>query len=134
MIRAVLDTNVWISGFLWQGAVRQLIELARTKRFVSVTCHSILHELSVVLVVDFETPPDRVLEIERSILSISELVALPSLISYPVRDPKDLHVISCAAIGRAERIVTGDRDLLSLHQIRNVRIVTIQKFLQELSQ
>lgn len=133
MIRAVLDSNIWISGTFWHGPARALINLAHAKQFLPLTSHAILHEIGVVLVADFEVPPPRVLEIQRSILSVSALIAVPQLMPYPVRDPKDLHVISCALAGHAETIVTGDRDLLTLRQVRHIPVWTLRQFLDRLA-
>lgn len=133
MIRAVLDTNVWISGFLWKGTARHLLELAWARRYTPLTTHAILHEMSVVLAADFEVPPERVLEIQRSIIAISELVTIPSLMPYPVRDPKDLPIIACALEGRADFLVSGDRDLLILRRIHRIPVLTIRQFLQKLA-
>jgi uncharacterized protein len=48
------------------------------------------------------------------------------------RDPDDDHVIATVVAVRADTIVTGDKDLLSLGQYRSVRIVTARVFLTEL--
>lgn len=134
MTRAVLDSNVWISGFLWRGPAHHVVELARAYRFAPITTHAILHEVSVVLVADLGTPPNRAVEIQRAILALSELVVLPSAMpQYPVRDPKDLHVIACALVAHADAIVTGDQDLLTLRQVRQIPVLTIRQLLQELA-
>lgn len=39
--------------------------------------------------------------------------------------------IDCAVAGKARIIVSGDKDLLVLKQIMNVRIVDAQRFLRE---
>jgi putative PIN family toxin of toxin-antitoxin system len=48
------------------------------------------------------------------------------------RDPNDDHVIATALAVKADAIVTGDKDLLTLGQFRAVRIVTARDFLTEL--
>ena len=46
------------------------------------------------------------------------------------RDPKDNIVLECAAAGKADFIVTGDKDLLALKSFRKIRIITPRKFLE----
>lgn len=40
-----------------------------------------------------------------------------------IRDPDDDHVLGCALAASAKVIVTGDKDLLSLHPFRGIAIV-----------
>ena len=44
---------------------------------------------------------------------------LPTVeVDVPIRDPKDVPVIAAAVAGRADAIVTGDRDLLDDDELR----------------
>ena len=45
------------------------------------------------------------------------------------RDPKDDYLIAYAVVGEADFLVTGDKDLLVLRQIGDVRIVTVQELI-----
>ena len=45
------------------------------------------------------------------------------------RDPKDNKILALAISGKAELIITGDQDLLVLNVFQNVKIMTIQEFL-----
>ncbi len=46
------------------------------------------------------------------------------------RDPKNDKFLELAVNGRAQTIITGDKDLLALHPFRSVRIITPARFLQ----
>ena len=45
------------------------------------------------------------------------------------RDPKDNMFLECAALARADVLVTGDNDLLSLAKYRETDIVTPAQYL-----
>jgi putative PIN family toxin of toxin-antitoxin system len=54
---------------------------------------------------------------------------VPPLGTIPTysRDPKDDKFVACALIGKAEYIITVDKDLLVLETVESVRIVTPDK-------
>jgi predicted nucleic acid-binding protein len=47
----------------------------------------------------------------------------------PVRDKKDLKFLECALGGKADYVVTGDKDLLTLKEYSGISIVTPSEFL-----
>jgi len=129
-MRAVIDTNVLISALFWGGQPRRVVDLAAAGRFQTITSPELLLELEEVLAEDFEIPQERVEMILRDVLSFSELIAPIEEIQVPVRDQADVKVITCAMAGRADFIVTGDRDLLVLGKVHGVRILSASPFLQ----
>jgi predicted nucleic acid-binding protein len=54
------------------------------------------------------------------------------VLSSIVRDPEDDMVLACAADGRADTIVSRDKDLLSLGTFGNIAIITPEVFRQQL--
>jgi uncharacterized protein len=48
------------------------------------------------------------------------------------RDPKDDFLLSLAADGKADFLLTGDKDLLSIKKFRKTKIQSISSFLSEL--
>ncbi|MEM7533787.1 MAG: putative toxin-antitoxin system toxin component, PIN family, partial [Chloroflexota bacterium] len=47
------------------------------------------------------------------------------------RDPKDDYLLAYAIAGKADYIVTGDKDLLVLEEIEGVKIVKVHDFVTE---
>ena len=128
-MRAVLDTNVLISALFWGGTPRQVVDLAASGRFQAVTSPELLAELTAVLAEDFDVPQDKLDLVLRDVLSYAEVVAVLEEPAIPVRDLADVKVLACALAGRADCIVTGDRDLLALPPLPEVRILTPRAFL-----
>jgi len=59
-------------------------------------------------------------------------VVEPNMSLDITRDPKDNMVLECALEGRAEYVISGDNDLLSLDEFKDIRIVTAKEFLESI--
>jgi len=131
MIVTLLDTNVLISGIFWRGAPRQLIHIARKGLIRVVICQALLDELEDVLTrtsKPFCLSQDEAHEVIKDVLTYAKLVEPLGSVSI-CRDPKDNVVLTCALGGKAKYIVTGDPDLLDLHEFKGVKVVTVRDFL-----
>jgi len=128
-MRAVADTNVVVSGLLWQGPSRHILDRARLGTIELYTSPLLLLELEEVL---HRGKFARRLTLVQSdphelILSYSALahVVLPQAILPVIKqDPDDDAVLACAVAARAEIIISGDRHLLDLGSFQAIRIVT----------
>jgi predicted nucleic acid-binding protein len=49
-----------------------------------------------------------------------------------IRDPDDAKFITCATTAGVRWLVSGDDDLLSLHRIKSVEVISVTGFLQRL--
>lgn len=133
-MRLVLDTNVVVSGLLWDGAPRSLLLIARDKRVDLITSLPLLAELTNIL-----ERPKFAKKIVASTLTIDELVDRYAALAEMVRptltpriapDPDDDVVIGTALAATASLIVTGDRALRSVAAHGDVRIVGVAEALQ----
>ncbi len=127
-MRVVADTNVVVSGILWRGAPRQILEAARTGRIDLYSCADLLLELEEVL--HRQAFMER---LQRARLTPRELIlgyaALVSLVRPPTipeaisADPDDDIVLACALTADADFIVSGDRHLLQLGMYNRIQIL-----------
>jgi hypothetical protein len=134
-IRAVVDTNVFVSGLMGRvSPPRQIVDSWRGGLFVLVTSRYLVRELTAVLTYPKivtrihlkQSEMDAILALVFSALDAeSEGLTLPGV----TRDPKDDAVVACAVAGRADYIVSGDKDLLSLETYEGIEIVTPRQFL-----
>lgn len=129
MIRVVLDSNVLISSLFWKGPPRRIADLAMAQHIENITSPDILSEIESVLYEDFsDIPFSRIEEIIRDILSYSQLIQAEKISVRRLRDIMDAKIIACAIAGKADYIVTGDKDLLVLKGYKGIRIVTPKIF------
>ena len=134
MLRAVLDTNVIVSGVIAsQGPPSDLLTAWRNRRFDLVIGPAILREIERVL----RLP--RIMKAYRLVpQDISDLIELltsgailtPGHLTTPPmsRDPEDDQILACAIEGHADYAVTGDKDLLSLEHYREIPIISPAAF------
>lgn len=127
-MRLVADTNTALSGLLWQGPPRRLIDLARERAFTLCTSTALLAELAEVI-----GRPRFAARVHDAGLVAADLVqdyarlaevVVPASLTEPVsRDPDDDLVLATALGAEASLIVSGDRDLLVLGTFRDIRIL-----------
>lgn len=136
-MRAVADTNIVVSGLLWHGAPRRVLDLARGGDIELFTSPALLLELDEVLLrAKFArrlnaagvSPKDLVLG-----YAALATVVRPSPIGRAVEaDPDDDEVVACALAVQADAVISGDRHLLTLGEFRSIPVLTPVRFLAEL--
>jgi putative PIN family toxin of toxin-antitoxin system len=131
MIRAVLDSNVFISAVLFGGKPAAILRFVEQGRFILISSRPIRSEVEGVLAKKFAWP--RAL-IKAALVPIWEQTTFvaPPLTLKDCPDEQDNRVLECAVAGEANFIVTGDNDLLELKNVRGIPIVTVAEFLQGL--
>ncbi len=131
-MHVVLDTNVVVSGIFWGGQPLKVLQLWAAGKIAVAATPEILFEYEETiedLRGRYEAPSLRrwqaFIQAEMKIIDPHRKVKL-------CRDPDDDKFLCCALSSGALYIVSGDKDLLDLKQVEEVRIVTIRKFLSEL--
>jgi putative PIN family toxin of toxin-antitoxin system len=130
-MRAVLDTNVYVSAFLFGGKPAALLQLAERGAFVLLTSAPLRQEVEEVLALKFQWP-DALLRLACEPLWNISVSVDPSIAIDECRDPDDNRVLECALEGEADCIVSGDKHLLELKQFRLSRILTVSEFLRQI--
>lgn len=124
-MRVAFDTNVLISAYLTRGLSADLFRFVMTEHDV-ILSEVVLEEFGCVLTSEFDVPESVVTEVVKE-LGRNEVVASSAeatLLEF-IRDPDDRFVVATAFIGRADVLVTGDRDLLDVReQITGVQILS----------
>jgi putative PIN family toxin of toxin-antitoxin system len=126
-VRVFLDTNVLVSAFATRGLCADVMRQVLAEHEL-VIGEVVLRELRKALRVKLKLPPATVTAIEE-LLRESEVIPRPRTPSeLEVRDPDDRWVLASAIAGRADVLVTGDRDLLEVAAQSPVRIIDPRGF------
>jgi len=126
-MKLVLDTNVLIAGFISHGACNELIEHCAVNHEVVLSMF-ILREFKQKLIHKFGFTAHEA-ESAVDLLKSRLAVVIPVVIANPIcRDVEDDQVIGTALAGNCECIVTGDKDLLDLQCVRQIRTISPSQF------
>jgi len=134
-MRAVIDTNIIIRALIKPvGTVGPVLDRLGAGDFTAIYSEPLLEELLAKLAL-----PRIRKKYDLTDVDVSDLLALLALRGELVepqrkvkvcRDPDDDRIIEAALEGRAQWVVTGDEDLLSLKNFESVRFVTPRRFLE----
>ncbi len=131
MIKVVLDTNIYISGILFTGNPRIILDLAIKGRIKVCISSDIITEIKDVLSrKKFGFPTEIIETIIREIESVTTLITPSKKYKVVSRDNDDNIIIDCAAEAHVDYIITGDNDLLSLNNYNAIRIINPAEFIE----
>ena len=141
MLRAVLDTNVFVSSLLNKtGAPARLLDAWRAGEYLLVTSPPIMAEIKAVL--ELPRIKDKYALTDQDIRQLLDLLEKDAILvpglspvnNTILQDPKDEIFLSCALDAGADVIVSGDRHLLSLKAFEGIPIVLVRQFLDRLAE
>ena len=136
MIRAVIDTNVLVSGSIKKGSPpARVLEAWREGKFILVTSESILNEVFRVLnyrkiKTKYHLKKKDIEELLFALYLGSDLTPDRLKVKVITQDPEDNRFIACALEGQADYIVTGDEHLLKIEGYKGIKVVTTPEFLK----
>lgn len=128
-MRAVVDTNVLVSGLLWHGTPHAFLEQVRAGALGLICSPALWAEFKAVI-----ARPKFDLILARANISREDVLAqvrlLVEMIEPPPaamsvsRDPDDDAVLALAVAAQVDLVVSGDDDLLALKSYQGIPIVT----------
>jgi len=136
-VRVILDTNVLLSGLISpNGIPARLIEAWLDRRFVLVSHALQIDEIRDVSRRDKIRTLVRPAEVGRLVNQIGLVADMPADLPYVRRspDPRDDFLLGLCDAGRADWLVTGNKDdLLALERHGSSRIATAATLADQLA-
>ena len=132
--RIIIDTNVWIS-FLIGKELQNLKDLILNDKVKIILTDQLINEIKVV------TSRDKLKKYFNQD-KITELISLLDILTDKVklrkidkicRDPKDDFLLALSKEGKANYLITGDKDLLDIKVYGRTRIVTVRQFREKVA-
>ncbi len=134
-MRAVIDTNIIIRALIKpRGTVGPVLERLAAGDFQAIYSEPLLEELLAKLALPRIREKYHLMDVDVSaflaLLAVRGELVEPARRVTVCRDPDDDMLIEAALEGRAEWVVSGDEDLLTLKTFEGVRFVTPRTFLE----
>lgn len=128
-IKIIIDTNIWIS-FLIGKELSGLKSLIVDEKVILILCDQILNEIRITT----QHPklkkyfPKKKVEELINLLKVIGLRVIPKSNINKCRDRKDIFLLSLAKDTRADYLITGDKDLLTLEEFEHTKIKNYKDF------
>lgn len=138
--RVVIDTNILISAVFRDRTPELVLHAVRDGKAIYLTSPDIAGEVKRVLAypkfkkyyLEIGRTPD---EVYAEYLQRTEMVTpVNDLAPSELRDPKDMIILACALGGKADYIISGDLDLITLEVYAGIPVTTPAQFLAILNQ
>lgn len=130
-LRVVLDTNVYLSAFRYpNGVPARIFEAGIFRIYERIISPAIIEEYARISREKFKTADEKI-ERDKKVITHGARLVKPDFVPQAVPDDEDDNqIVACALAGKANLIVSGDKDLLRLKEYEGIPIVRPMDFLR----
>jgi len=130
-MKVFLDTNVLVSALATRGLCADVLRqvLASHQLIISAP---LLTELERVLREKLSVPDNLIAELVEILQQDAHASTPINLTDIDILDRDDVLILSSALSGKADLLVTGDKELLELGKVQNLEIVSPRMFWERL--
>ena len=134
-VKAVIDTNVYISAVLFGGNSEKIIEAGRDGQIELLVSPHIITEIADILRRKFNWSHLQISEVMNDVRDTAVIVTPAESVRVIKADKSDNRILECAVEGRADYIISGDiKHLQSLKEFKGIPILSpselVKRFLK----
>ncbi|MBI5874870.1 MAG: putative toxin-antitoxin system toxin component, PIN family [Deltaproteobacteria bacterium] len=128
-MRVVFDTNIFISALILPGssAEKAILKVIKGSDELIIS-HDIIDEALTVLSNKFSRNREALSRTAVNLAEIGIIVKPRERISV-FQDEPDNRILECATAGKADAIVTGDKEMLRLGKYKEIKIISLKDYL-----
>lgn len=128
-MNVVLDTNIIVSGLIYEGKPGLIVDLATTDQIKAITSQTLVNELCAVLDKKFKYNTNMLQRIRRFMSNVF-IVVTPDFIPNIIKeDPPDNQVLAITHVMPIQYIISGNKHLLKLKKYNDAIVVKPSEFL-----
>ena len=128
-IKAFLDTNVWIFAYVYTGNEKTIMDKAINREFNSIISDQVINEFIRIMKDKFNFPKRSIFRALSEIIQISEIINIENTIDIHLKDKNDTAIVNAALYHECDYLITGDKEILRLKQIKNTKVIKPKEFL-----
>ncbi|MDZ7586218.1 MAG: putative toxin-antitoxin system toxin component, PIN family [Patescibacteria group bacterium] len=128
-LKVVLDTNIYLSGIIFGGNSRHILDLIIKKKIKAVSSPAILLEISQKLKQKFKWSQEQIFLTIKTIVKTTNMIRTKKTLKIVKADKSDNKIIEAAVESNSSYIISGDKHLLKIKKYQGVKIVTPADFL-----
>ena len=130
-MKTVLDANIFISSFFWDGNPRKVIKRIITGIDILFITKEILDEIEGVIGrPKFHASKDEIYYFINSIEEIGNIITPKKRIKNGSRNKSDNKYIECGIAADVDYIISSDIHLLELKKYNKIKIVNAKDYLE----
>jgi putative PIN family toxin of toxin-antitoxin system len=129
-VKVVFDTNIYISALVIpnskaEEAIIKIIEGSDTL----LLSKEIMGEILSVLSIKFHRDREAISHVAFYLSDLARMIK-PTRKIRLFKDDPDNRILECAVSGRADVIVTGDKEILKLGEYEGIKIISLKDYLE----
>jgi putative PIN family toxin of toxin-antitoxin system len=129
VVGVTADSNIYISALNFGGPPDRLLDMARAGDIDLHISDDILSEVMRVLRDKFRWTDEALALAKDRIGDFTKTIQPGQAVEIVTADPTDNRIVECALAGKSDYIVTGDKHLLNLGHVGEIKIVKPADFL-----
>ena len=130
-IKVVIDTNVFISAFVFGGNALEIIRLLLKGDIAGYISSFIIEEVTRILSEKFLWKEPKIEKLLQLIKSKANEVYPKVKVSVIKSKDDDNRILECALESKVDYIISGDkRHILPLKEFEGIKIVSVSEFLE----
>jgi uncharacterized protein len=132
-VKVAFDTNVLVAAVATRGLCADVLRLMLARHEL-VVGETVMAELARVLASKMRVPQPLIDQFGALLRAEAHIVSAAPPLPLELRDPDDLPVLAEGLAGGADYLVTGDKDLLEVRELRSMAILTPRLLWERLRQ
>ena len=131
-MKLVFDTNIYISAFVIPNSKTEkaLLKVIEGKDVLLIS-KDIINETLTVLSTKFYRDKEALSHLAVYLSEIAQIVKPVGAKLTVLKDEPDNRILECALSGKADAIVTGDKEMLKLKKFEGIWIMSLREYLDE---